>query len=146
MIEEFARLDDFDVLASIKEWCNDDDRVLSDLCKRLIQRWLFKAVWWNEEPNKTDMQRIIQTIASFYRMDDEEASYYLRSERIVQLPYDSSKGEIMIRMKNGAIKTIFEASDNLSRENLSRPVVKFIVCYPKEIQLEINRKLSMFAN
>jgi HD superfamily phosphohydrolase len=146
MIEEFARLDDFDVLASIKEWSNDEDRVLSDLCKRLIQRRLFKAVWWNEEPNKMDMQRIIQTIASTYGLDDKDASYYVRSERIVQLPYDSSKGEIMIRMKNGTLKTIFEASDNLSRENMSRPVVKYIVCYPKEIQSEINKKLSMFTN
>lgn len=139
MLEEFARLDDFDVLASIKEWCNDEDHVLSDLCKRLIQRRLFKAVWWNEEPNKMHMQRIIQTIASTYGFDDKEASFYVRSERIVQLPYDSSKGEIMIRMKNSTLKTIFEASDNLSRENLSRPVVKHIVCYPKEIQLEINK-------
>ncbi|MCX7742937.1 MAG: HD domain-containing protein [Flavobacteriales bacterium] len=139
MIEEFTRLDDFDVLASIKEWCNENDRVLSDLCKRLIQRRLFKAVWWNEEPDKQTMQRIVQTISSYYGLDDNEACYYLRSERIVQLPYDSSKGEIMIRLKNGSLKTIFEASDNLSRENLSRPVVKYIVCYPKEIQLEISK-------
>ncbi len=139
MMEEFARLDDFDVLASIKEWCNDEDLVLSDLCKRLIQRRLFKAVWWNEAPNKHHMQRIIQTIASIYGLDDKKASYYVRADRIVQLPYDSSKGEIMIRMKNGSLKTIFDASDNLSRENLSRPVVKYIVCYPKEIQSEINK-------
>lgn len=136
MIEEFARLDDFDVLASIKEWCYADDRVLSDLCNRLIHRRLFKAVWWNEEPDPDHMQRLIGKIASMYNMNEKDAAYYLRTERIVQIPYDSSKGEIMIRMKEGVLKTIFEASDNLSRENLSRPVVKFIVCYPKELSLQ----------
>lgn len=135
MIEAFTRIDDFDVLASIKEWCGDSDWVLSELCKRLINRKLFKTAWFNKPISEEMMQRFLDKVVLTYNISENEAIYFLKFEEVIQIPYDSSKGEMMIVKKDRSLHNIFEVSDNLSRENLSRPVIKYIFCYPKEIKI-----------
>ena len=40
-LQEFCRLDDYDVMAAIKEWAGHEDKVLSILCEGIIDRKLF---------------------------------------------------------------------------------------------------------
>ena len=42
LLDSFAQLDDYDVLGAIKQWQNNDDFVLSNLSRRLVNRNLLK--------------------------------------------------------------------------------------------------------
>src|SRR6476659_9201119 len=42
-LEKFAQLDDTDVMCTIKNWCGHFDKILSRLCKGLVERKLLKV-------------------------------------------------------------------------------------------------------
>ena len=42
VLDKFCQLDDYDVMTAVKAWRDDPDRVLSELCRRLTDRHLFK--------------------------------------------------------------------------------------------------------
>src|SRR6185436_8933525 len=42
-LDDFCRLDDYDVLAAIKQWANHPDKILSTLCKSILNRRLLKV-------------------------------------------------------------------------------------------------------
>ena len=52
-LEEFCKLDDYDVLSAIKEWCNHPDKVLSFLCNGIINRNLLKVQFFNSPVNES---------------------------------------------------------------------------------------------
>ena len=53
VLDKFCQLDDYDVMTAVKAWCDDKDRVLSELCRRLTDRHLFKIEMREEafDPN-----------------------------------------------------------------------------------------------
>ncbi|MFW5705520.1 MAG: HD domain-containing protein, partial [Bacteroidota bacterium] len=48
ILDTFARLDDFDIFTSIKEWVHHPDKVLSNLCYSLVNRQLFRTEIMNK--------------------------------------------------------------------------------------------------
>ena len=42
-LEQFCSIDDYDVMMAIKAWCSHTDKVLSFLCKGIIDRQLLKV-------------------------------------------------------------------------------------------------------
>src|SRR4029077_15779816 len=42
-LDTFCCLDDHDVMATIKNWCRHPDKILSALCRSLIERRLYKV-------------------------------------------------------------------------------------------------------
>lgn len=134
-ISTFMQLDDHDVLSAIKEWRHAGDRVLSDLCSRLIDRRLMRVRLYKERPDATELERIQAETAAKLGMDLDEAKYYTSIGDVSNQAYDAAKDDILIRMKDGRIIDLFEASDHLSRENMGRLVKKYFICCLKEIRL-----------
>lgn len=132
-VEQFCRLDDFDVMTAAKIWCDDKDRVLSELCQRLTSRRLFKIEMQDNpfDPNYVDS--IKQRIIAHYKWSADEADYMLLKGVSSNHAYHPRKAAINIIYKNGTLKDISEASDQLNKSILSQPVVKHFICYPKEI-------------
>ncbi len=135
LVEHFARLDDFDVLSAVKEWCHNSDFVLSNLCKRLIYRNLFKVKPLNTPPETEKIKNIIHNISNLYSISEEDAAYFIQSESVKHKAYDEAKGEIMIYKKNDELCNIFEVSTHLQRENLTQTEVKHLLFHPKEIKI-----------
>ncbi len=48
-LEKFCLLDDYDVLATIKNWMSHPDKVLATLCRCLVERRLLKVKFQSEE-------------------------------------------------------------------------------------------------
>ncbi|HEX4887624.1 MAG TPA: HD domain-containing protein, partial [Luteibaculaceae bacterium] len=44
LLTDFAQLDDFDIMTSVKVWQSNSDKVLAELCHRMVNRQLFKIV------------------------------------------------------------------------------------------------------
>ncbi|MBR4390542.1 MAG: HD domain-containing protein [Bacteroidales bacterium] len=133
MLEQFAKLDDYDVMTAVKLWCNDPDFVLSTLCQRLVNRHLFRIEISQDpfDPNYVD--DILHRIATMYGISLYDASFMLLQGVSSNHAYHPKKPAINILYKDGTIKDISEASDQLNISVLSQPVVKHFICYPKEL-------------
>ena len=47
-LDDFCMIDDYDVLSAIKSWTLHPDKILSVLCKGIINRRLLKSkIFWN---------------------------------------------------------------------------------------------------
>jgi len=136
LIEYFVHLDDFDILSAVKEWCYNSDFVLSNLCKRLINRNLFKVKLMESPPETTRIQLIVHKISNLYSICEDDAAYFINSESISHKAYDTAKGEIMIYKKNGELCNIFEASTHLQCENLTQTEIKHLLFYPNKIKID----------
>ena len=134
-LEAFARLDDFDVMTAVKLWCDDLDFVLSELCRRLINRHLFRIEISQEpfDPNYVD--DILHAIAKQYNLSLYDASFMLLQGISSNHAYHPGKSAINILYKDGTVKDISVASDQLNISVLSQPVIKHFICYPKELKI-----------
>ena len=133
VLEQFCQLDDYDVITSIKAWRNDPDRVLSELCRRLTDRHLFRIEMQESEFDPNYIEDLRKKIAQLYGWSLEEADYLLLQGVSSNHAYHPKKSAINILYKDGTLKDISEASDQLNISVLSQPVVKHFICYPKEL-------------
>ena len=135
VMDKFCHLDDFDVMTAVKAWCDDEDRVLSELCRRLTNRHLFKIEMREGEFDPNYIEDIRNKIAKYYGWTNEEADFALLQGISSNHAYHPKKPAINILYKDGTLKDISEASDQLNISVLSQPVVKHFICYPKELEL-----------
>lgn len=131
LLDSFAQLDDYDIMASIKVWGSHKDPVLSMLCKQLVNRNLFK-VELQSQPFKEDKVKVIQQeIKKRYKFTDKEVSYFVFSGIVTNEAYRADKIRINILFKDGTVADIADASDQLSIDVLAKTVKKHYLCYPK---------------
>ena len=138
VLDEFGKLDDYDVMTAVKMWCDDDDFVLRELCRRLIHRNLFRIEIQQEPFDPNFVDEMLHHIAAHYKISLYDASFMLLQGVSSNHAYHPKKPAINILFKDGTVKDISEASDQLNISVLSQPVVKHFICYPKELELKKN--------
>jgi len=130
-LEQFAALDDNDILASAKVWCNHEDRVLSILCRGLINRELFAIELDNTPFDPKKIERIRQEVIRRLSISMEEATSLVISDSISNFAYSDMDDRITILDKHGNTRDIADASDMLNIAVLSKTVRKYFLCYPR---------------
>jgi HD superfamily phosphohydrolase len=130
-LKTFSKLDDYDVLSAIKEWVEFDDKILSELCKMLVNRRLFKIEIQNEKFDSHKVEQVKQQIQKDCNLSNNEIDYFFISHSVTNQAYNSIKNQIKILDKSGNLKELAKSTDNLNLEALSVPVVKYFLCYPK---------------
>jgi len=139
-LDQFARLDDNDILASAKVWCNNSDRVLSLLSTGLINRDLFR-VQLNDGPFDPEMvENMRRKVAGHLSISFEDASFLVVSDSVSNYAYTDMDDRISILDKKGKIRDIAEASDMLNIAVLSKTVRKYFLCFPRFLRelLDLN--------
>ena len=131
-LKEFSNLDDYDILAAIKDWISSDDKILSKLSKSLINRNLPKVMIQNEPFTENQLLTIKQKVKEKLNFSEAALDYFVYHGEICNQAYDSTKNNIQIIYKNGSLKDVTEASDHLNILALSNPVYKYYICYPKK--------------
>lgn len=132
LLDVFAALDDYDVFSSVKIWQNHPDRVLSMLSKNMIDRKLPKVELTNEKPDSKKISKLNNLVKKKYKIFEEEVKYFVFLESTSNYAYNPVESKINILFKDGTIKDIAEASDQLNISMLaSKPVTKYYLCYPK---------------
>ncbi|MFT6165332.1 MAG: HD superfamily phosphohydrolase [Vicingaceae bacterium] len=132
----FSELDDFDITASIKMWQNHSDRVLSSLCKSLVNRNLYKIDIRKKAFTKAEIGEHLEELATATGIDGKEASYFIFTDSIKNNAYSPKKDKINLLFKDGEIKDIAEAADQLNINALTEEVVKHFICYPKQVMVD----------
>ncbi|MBK6484336.1 MAG: HD domain-containing protein [Chitinophagaceae bacterium] len=133
LLERFADLDDTDVISSIKMWRNDPDQILSWLSRNLLLRQLFKIELRNTPFDTSEISLIKDKIQGKAKIDYEDLHYFVFTETTSNHAYSPELGPINILFKDGSTKDIADASDLLNIRVLEATVVKYFLCYPKEI-------------
>lgn len=122
-LEIFTRLDDSDVLSSIKEWQFHDDLILSKLSRSIIERELPKSFLMDKELTDAELFVEKERVKEFLKIDD--ASYFVEQTTIKIIPYDKSKNPIKILFKSGEVKEISCSDKSLLTQFLQQEITKY---------------------
>ncbi len=128
-LADFCLLDDFDVMSAIKSWIFHPDKILSYLCRSLIDRRLLKSKLQHEPFDENTVSTLRSKAAAQLGITEEEARYFVFTGEAENTTYNPSDERIHILFKNGAVKDISEVDNALIQQSLSRPVKKFYICY-----------------
>lgn len=133
ILEQYARLDDVDVWASIKEWQHSEDKVLSFLSRSLINRDLFRIELGNEPVSTQRLNDIKAKVQLTYGISDPfDMQYFVFNDVTTNSAYNLEANNINIKFRSGRILDVVSASDHLNLAALADTVVKHYICYPKE--------------
>ncbi|MBT8195545.1 MAG: HD domain-containing protein [Bacteroidia bacterium] len=130
-LNTYAALDDYDVFTSIKVWQNHPDTVLSELCKALTHRELFKVRIQNDPFNPEQINAFKNEVKNLYGLNDDDANYFVLHDELENSAYNSDDEKIHILYKNGRLLDIATASDQLNIATLAKPVKKYFLCVVK---------------
>ena len=132
LLDLFCQLDDFDIMTSIKEWTNHNDKVLSTLSQKIIKRKLLKIELQDKPFEESYTKNIQQKVEAFYGLDPSESQHLVFTNKIDNKAYNPTKDKINLLYKDGRIVDIAEAADQLNISVLAKTVTKHFLCYPKE--------------
>lgn len=133
ILDQFAQLDDYDIMASVKVWAQHEDFILSKLCKNILERNLYKTELQSEPIPISKKNKLTEQVMKKYKISRKEAAYFVFSESVNNRAYNSSNFSINILFGNGKLNDIAEASDLLNIQALSKSVTKHFICYPKDL-------------
>jgi len=133
-LEKFCLLDDYDVTTTIKQWMFHPDKVLSMLCRCLIDRKLLKVRLQATPFSEEHVTSLRQEVSRQISITMEEARYLVFTGQAVNTTYDPSEEEINILFKNGEVRDISQVDNALIQQTLASPVKKFYICYLNTIQ------------
>ncbi|MEA3505541.1 MAG: HD domain-containing protein [Bacteroidota bacterium] len=137
LLQEFAKLDDFDIQASIKEWMNSDDFILSFLSKTLTNRRLFKIEISNNPFSKNHINTIKQKAMKTYNLSEEEIGYIVFTDITHNRAYNPKQEKINILNKDNSVIDIDEASSQINVQSITKIEYKHFLCYPKTLKPDI---------
>lgn len=128
----FTRLDDSDIVVSIKYWADHSDPVLSDLARRLIYRDLFAIELQNDPFPEGKVSSMKEMAGDLLKLDPEMTGYFVFTNSISNLAYAPQAPEVRILRRNGYTESISSVSDMFDHRFLSERITKYFLCYPKE--------------
>lgn len=131
VLDDFARLDDYDIWGAIKVWQEHDDFVLADLCQRISNRKLFKIRLRTEPYSASEIHAIKAKVQQSLGLDTEQLNSFFIHRSIDNRAYSKAAESILIQYKDGSVKDAVQASDHLNLAALSEVVEKHFVCYPE---------------
>ena len=133
-LDLFSKLDDFDILSAIKEWTYHSDNILSSLSKMIINRKLLKVEVQQNIFLEENINKIKYKIKQSFKLSEKDLEYFVFQKKIENQAYNPLK-PIQILNKKGKLEDIVNASDQLNLFALTKPVIKYFVCYPKQMKL-----------
>lgn len=139
MMAYYMQLDDYDVYLNIKFWALSNDKVLSDLCNRFLDRSLFRTTFFDSVPTGEQKEAIHQrTKLALKKLNlpygNESAAYYYSFDRSYTEAYKYQNESIWILNDGNAVE-FSKAADTKNIIALTEPVVKNFCVHLKEIDV-----------
>ncbi|MBL0069940.1 MAG: HD domain-containing protein [Chitinophagaceae bacterium] len=130
---EFCQLDDYDVMSAVKHWQMHEDKILSLLCRSLVERNLLKVKLQAEPFDKVFVKEKIKQVSEKLAITEKEAGYFVFTGETSNTTYDPADERINILFKDGTIKDISKVDNALIQHNLSGTVKKYYICYLRSL-------------
>jgi hypothetical protein len=136
-VEKFIQLDDADVLCTIKNWCGHTDKILSRLCKGLIDRKLLKVKFQVEPFDPLVVADLKGQVAKDLNISEEEAGYFVFTGETSNTTYNPFDEHIKVLFKDGTVKDISKVDNALIHHQLSTPVKKYYLCHLRQTKPKV---------
>ncbi len=143
-LKEHLELDDADVIFHIKQWRYSDDKILSDLSNRFLNRKLFKV--FDLDMPEAEREDFLRQTKKTIENAGFDTDYYFAEDRAGDVPYyfytkERSEPKNLIYVEEGfsrpAIREISEVSAAV--RGLQKEYKIHRVCFPPEAKAEIAR-------
>ncbi len=131
VLEDFMRLDDHDIMGAVKVWADHPDPVLSRLAADLLGRHTLRIRLRTQPWEAAHVARIRQEVARKLKISEREAGLFVLTGHLVNNAYDNTHDGIQLLFKDGSLKDIAEASDNLGIAAMSGAVEKHYLAFPR---------------
>lgn len=128
-LETFCRLDDHDIMATIKNWCRHRDKILSTICRSLVDRKLLKVKLQAEPFEEAFVKEKVKEACDKLGISENESAYFVFTGETSNTTYDPLDERINILFKDGTIKDISKVDNALIQQSLSGAVRKYYICY-----------------
>lgn len=119
-MQQYALLDDTDVLSAIKVWMNSDDVVLRELSTAFTNRQLFRGRLLTEPLSDNERLILRQHYANTLNISEEEAEYFFIEHVSTSNTYSEKDDSIDILYQDGTVRDIASASEILDLKSLTR--------------------------
>ncbi len=131
VLADFLKLDDHDIMGAVKVWGDHPDTVLARLATDLVTRRNLRIRLQNIPWDDTRVAELRQQVAAQLGIAEADAAHFVLTGSIVNNAYDPAKDRIELLYKDGTLRDIAEASDNLGIQALARPVTKWYLAWPR---------------
>ena len=128
-LDTFCSLDDFDVMATVKNWMDHPDKILSKLCRGLVDRKLYKVKLQADAFDESLVNEKKKVLMQRFGISNEEADYFVFTGEAINTTYSLEDERINILFKDGSVKDISKVDNALIHQHLSSPVKKQYICY-----------------
>jgi HD superfamily phosphohydrolase len=133
-LEAFGSLDDHDVWGALKMWQTHSDPILSELCRMIIERRIFRIVLSNEPVSKSQVEQVRRMVTRHYKLLRSESVYLFSLGTVTNEAYTEGQ-KIHILTRQGKRIDVAQASDLPNIKALSKIVKKNYLCWPKHLSL-----------
>jgi HD superfamily phosphohydrolase len=123
-LENYALLDDNDVLSAIKAWISCDDKVLSALSESFVNRRLFRGELLEKPLTDSQKTELNKEYATLLGVSEKEAEYCWSEHISTSNTYSEKADTIDILYSDGTVRDIADASEILDLEALTRKPIK----------------------
>ncbi len=130
LLNNFARLDDYDIFAALKTFTQVPDPFLAHLSKALIDRKLFRIELRSKPFENVYIDSIRSKIIEAFAIKKTDVDHLIITGKETNSAYNTSKQEIKILYKGGKILPMSEISDFGIKTEI---ITKYYLCYPKNI-------------
>ncbi len=128
-LDTFCKLDDHDIMATIKTWSRHTDKILSTLCRSLVERNLFKVKLQAEPFDENFVQEKRKEAKEALGLEEHEIENFVFTGVATNTTYDPKDERINILFKDGTIRDISRVDNALIHQHLNTPVKKHYICY-----------------
>ena len=130
-IQRFTELDDNDIIQAMKFWTKSEDKILSYLCKSVIERNLLKTKI-SSKPFDPEFIKEKITLANAVFNIENGAELVDQISRSL-LPYSAEKQPIYLLLKDGHKITLENSENQILSSYINQPNTKYILSFPREI-------------
>jgi len=116
-------------MMAIKHWCNHPDKVLSILCRGIVDRNLLKIKYYSEPVIEELLEEKINEAIIKTSMNKDDLQWLIFTGEASSRTYNFENEKIRILFKDGTVKDISEVDNALINENLKGKVKKYYICY-----------------
>lgn len=127
-LDTFCRLDDHDVMATIKNWCHHPDKILSSLCRFLVERRLLKIRLQGDPFDQEIISKKRSEVMAKMDLSEEDSRYFVFTGEASNTTYDPKDERIYILFKDGTVKDISKVDNALIHHHLGSTVKKHYFC------------------
>lgn len=129
-IHHFVQLDDTDVWQAVKSWQFCKDKILSTLCRMIVNRklWSVKIL---DTPLPEEVLELHKNQAKKI-LGIERVEYFVHQTKVENLTYHPNKNPIQLLTKSGQIVDLLKVSQVLDNKKITSPISKYYFCHLKE--------------